>query len=124
MSALSQMTMEDLEARDIQIRTRRKLLKEIAKWNELQNIVKYGYKPYLQSDGSEHRYPVSDQHKAELKQTHYPLKTGMFYAPFIDYKEMLRMLRNRNFNSAKTYTQQFITQLQQKNEQTQNEQEE
>merc|ERR1712154_558043 len=51
MSCLSKLKNRQLRKFEMCARHRKALMKHVNKWNELQNIIKYGAKPYYRSNG-------------------------------------------------------------------------
>lgn len=97
---------------DMPAKFRKKIMREANKWSEIQNVIKYGPKPYYLSDGTRKSIPSIRQAYGEIPYiiNHDPTKynniPNMFFVPFIKYDE-LRNFYKRGFNP-KEYEKQFI----------------
>jgi len=108
MSCLSKMKNAQLRKFEMCAKHRKSLLRHVNKWNEIQNIIKYGERPYYRSNGYDRSsLPSFGQCYGELG----PLRNGrnfdpakdqtkttkMFYVPFVKYSDLHQMVaHNRN----------------------------
>lgn len=105
MSCLSKMKNAQLRKFEMCAKHRKSLLRHVNKWNEIQNIIKYGKKPYYRSNGYDRSsLPSFGQCYGEMG----PLKsnrnfnpaedqtktTKMFYVPFVKYSDLHQMVKH------------------------------
>lgn len=93
MSKLSQMKRKDLKEKDMCAKTRKKILRAVNHWMEVNNIVKYGAFPYYKTDGNRSSLPSSSQVKAEIAKCK---NEKLFYVPFANYKELKAIVRRNH----------------------------
>merc|ERR1712228_230331 len=113
MSCLSKMKNAQMRKMEMCARHRKKFMKKVNKWNEIQNIIKYGEKPYYRSNGYDRTaIPSFNQAYGELAplrsrdrewdpETDQTKVTKMFYVPIVDYGDLHKMVKERRFDFMK-----------------------
>eukprot|EP01084_Bolivina_argentea_P093236 167712_1 len=111
MSCLAKLKNEQLKKMELCAMHRKRLMKTVNRWQEIQNIIKYGDKPYYRSNGEKTSFPAKNQAFGEIDAMRKGYKfdpkedqikaTKMFYVPYVNYPELYQFVRHRRFNPNK-----------------------